>query len=181
MEGWEEHYSSYGDALEAVYGGRCEHEIFGVGHRTCDCEMKDEEPSEPHARAFARTSCCRYIDGVLEQRALRGLRHGGLRRQMRARDLRRGPPVVGVQLQGHGRRHVRAPHARTSFLCNLPTPFSTPIAPRLRPARQAQALRAHRRGRCRRYQASQARVAQAQVQGETSRCARPTVKTSSSK
>jgi hypothetical protein len=48
--------------MEAVYGGRCVHEIYGVqacadfvGYQTCDCEIKDEEPSNPtdSARAAA--------------------------------------------------------------------------------------------------------------------------------
>jgi len=55
MEGWQEAgYRTEADAMEAVYGGRCVHEIYGVqacadfvGYQTCDCEIKDEEPSEP--------------------------------------------------------------------------------------------------------------------------------------
>ena len=55
MEGWQEAgYRTEADAMEAAYGGRWVHEIYGVqacadfvGYQTCDCEIKDEEPSEP--------------------------------------------------------------------------------------------------------------------------------------
>jgi hypothetical protein len=51
MEVWSnERFADY--AME-VYGGRCEHETFGVGHQSweCNCKVTDDDTSEPPTRA----------------------------------------------------------------------------------------------------------------------------------